>query len=101
MKLNLKQKNNTTNPTKAIVSILQYNSNIKTKAMKEGIEWEGKIISQYEYVSGNSLSESGFVISTTRPFLGASPDGRIHNGQGVVEVKKVSTKDGESFEDIF
>lgn len=89
----------TTSPTKAIASTLKYHGNIQTRAMKQGIEWESKIISRYEYVSGNSVSKSGFVISTTHPFLGASPDGRIHNGQGIIEVKKVISKDGESFED--
>lgn len=61
----------TASPTKTIATILQYKSNIQTWTMKEGIEWEPKIISKYEYVSGNKVSKSGFVISTTHPLLGA------------------------------
>lgn len=34
----------TTSPTKAVATVLQYNGNIQTKFMREGIEWEGKII---------------------------------------------------------
>ena len=67
-----------TSPTKAIAAVLQYGGNIQTKAMKEGIEWEGKIIERYEYVSANKVEKSGFVVSCQHPFLGASPDGRSH-----------------------
>ena len=31
-------------------------------------------------------------------FLGASPDGVINDGAGIIEVKKVTSKEGESFE---
>ena len=89
----------TTSPTKAVAAVLQYTANIQTKAIREGIEWEGKIIERYEYISGNKVAKSGFVVSAEEPFLGASSDGVIHNGAGVIEVKKVTSKEGESYED--
>lgn len=89
----------TTSPTKAIATILQYNANVQTKAMKEGIEWESRIVEKYEQACGNNVSKSGFVISTHYPFLGASPDGLIHGGNGIIEVKKVSSKVTESYEE--
>lgn len=52
---------NITSPTKAIATILQYNA----------IEWESRIVEKYEQLSGNSVSKSGFVISTHHPFFGA------------------------------
>ena len=88
-----------TSPTKAIAAVLQYGGNFQSKAMREGIEWEGKIIERYEYLSGNKVERSGFIVSLQHPFLGASPDGVIHNGAGVIEVKKVTSKEGESFEE--
>lgn len=50
---------------------------------------------RYEYSSGNIVAKSGFVISAQHPSIGASPD-RYINGAGVIEVKKVTSKVGES-----
>ena len=63
------------------------------------MEWESEIIRKYECASGNKVTKSGFVVSTSHPYLGALPDGCIHNGRGVIEVKKVTSKEGDSFED--
>ena len=63
------------------------------------MEWEGKIIAKYECLSGNKVQKSGFAVSTSHPFLGASPDGCIHDGEGIIEVKKIPSKEEESFED--
>lgn len=61
--------------------------------------YELLIFSRYEYTSGNKVAKSGFVVSTQHPFLGASPDGMIHDGTGVIEIKKVTSKEGESYEE--
>ena len=79
--------------------MLQYTANIQTKATREGIEWEEKIIQRYEYISGNKVAKSAFVVSAEQPFLGASRDGVIHNGSGVIEVKKVTSMEGESYKE--
>lgn len=66
--------------------------------MKEGIEMEPKIIERFSKETGNVVRKCGFFISETHPFLGASPDGLTEKGC-LVEVKKVTSKDGESKED--
>ena len=88
----------TTSPTKAISKVLMYNDRAPTKAMKEGIEAESRIISEFEKDTGLTVHKSGFVISETHPFLGASPDGIIDN-HTIVEVKNIQVKEGESHED--
>ena len=42
----------TTSPTKAISEVLMYNDRAPTKAMKEGIEAESRIISEFEKDAG-------------------------------------------------
>ena len=66
--------------------------------MKEGIEAESRIISEFEKDTELTVHKSGFVISETHPFLGASPDGIIDN-HTIVEVKNIQVKEGESHED--
>ena len=66
--------------------------------MKEGIEMEPKIIERFSKETGNVVRKCGFFISETHPFLGASPDGLTEKGC-LVEVKNVTSKDGESKED--
>ena len=87
-----------TSPTKAISDVLQYKPFIQTRLMKEGIEMERKIIERYSKETGNVVRKCGFYISETHPFLGASPDSLTEEGC-LVEVKKVTSKDGESKED--
>lgn len=88
----------TTSPTKAISEVLQYNERITTKAMRDGIESESQIIHEFENETGNKVNKSGFVISDSHPFLGASPDGIIDDSN-IIEVKKIVVKEGESHED--
>ena len=87
-----------TRPTKAISDVLQYKPFIQTRLAKEGIEMEPKIIERFSKETGNVVRKCGFFISETHPFLGASPDGLTEKGC-LVEVKKVTSKDGESMED--
>ena len=70
-----------------------------TNAMKEGVQWESRIIEKYEYLSGNKVSKFGFVTSAFHPFLGVSPDDLIHNGNRLIEGKKVLSKKTESYQD--
>ena len=46
----------------------------------------------------DKVLKSGFFISDTHPFLGASPDGLVDEDK-IVEVKKIVLKEGESLED--
>ena len=88
----------TTSPSKAVAEVLFYGNKIQTKAMKDGIEWEPKIIERFMADTGHHVRESGFVISESHPFLGASPDG-ITEEEKLVEVKKVTSKEGENLSD--
>ena len=62
--------------------------------MKEGIEWEPRIIERFMKETGHQVRKSGFLLSESHPFLGASPDG-IREEDKLVEVKKVVSKEGE------
>lgn len=88
----------TTSPTKAISEVLMHNKQVQTKAMKEGIELEPEILKKFEEKTGYQVTKSGFLISETHPFLGASPDGLIGEDH-TVEVKKLVLKEGETLED--
>ena len=70
----------------------------QTNALKDGIESESSIIQTFEHETGNKVLKSGFFISDTYPFLGASPDGLVDEDK-IVEVKKIVLKEGESLED--
>lgn len=88
----------TTSPTKAISEVLLYNAPVQTQAMKDGIEWEPKIIHQFEIETGQTVEKSGFLLSESEPYLGASPDGVTEEGN-LVEVKKITVKDDETLDD--
>jgi len=85
----------TTSPTKAVAEILMYKVSVQTQAMKAGIEWEPKIIKRFMENTGYKVRSSGFIVSESHPFLGASPDG-ITERDELVEVKKVHSKEEES-----
>ena len=81
----------TASPTKAVEEVLLYGANVQTKAIKEGIEWEPRIIEIFMKETGHQVRKSGFVLSESHKFLGASPDG-ITEEDKLVEVKKVVYK---------
>ena len=87
----------TTSPTKAISEVV-YPKQVQTSAMRDGIESESAIIQTFEHETGNTVHKSGFIISDTHPFLGASPDGLVDEDK-IVEVKKIVLREGESHED--
>ena len=60
-----------TSPSKAMSEILNYNKQFQSHQMKQGLRDEKAITKMYE----NKVKQMGFVISSTHPFLGASPDG--------------------------
>ena len=72
-----------TSPSKIIKEVLNYNKNVQTKAMREGIENEDLIISQYtekmrkEGHAGLEVNSCGLFVCKTHGFLGASPDGLV------------------------
>lgn len=99
----------TTSPTKIIKDVLGYNKAFQSKAMKEGILMEDKIINEYivfkkkNGAQGVSVSKCGFFVSKSHGFLGASPDGLVedpssNDPQGLIEVKYVQTNKGEEIE---
>ena len=78
-----------TSPTKAMKEILHYNNQYQSNKMKQGLKDEKKIICLYENKLDCKVSETGFVISQSYPFLGASPDGEVDGG--LVEIKRIFT----------
>ena len=85
-----------TSPTKAMKEILHYNNQYQSNKMKQGLKDEKKIIWLSENKLDCRISETGFVISQSYPFLGASPDGEVDGG--LVEIKRLFT-DGLSLKE--
>lgn len=52
-----------------------YTKQVQTKTMRDGIESESNVIHAFENETGQKALKSGFILSETHPFLGASPDG--------------------------
>ena len=77
-----------TSPTKAMIDILHLKDNFQSQQMQQGLEDERKIIMMYEEIVGCKVSKEGFIISSTHPFLGASPDGVVIE-ECLVEVKRI------------
>jgi hypothetical protein len=77
----------TTSPTKAIREILHYNGDYQSAMMKQGLEDEKQITTLYENKMGCRVNETGFIISKSHPFLGASPDGEVDGG--LIEIKRI------------
>ena len=86
------------NPTKSkslLSNILGYYPNYQSKSTTWGINNESVARSYYEKSTRKdhrklSVSEGGFFIDLTDPFLGASPDGLVSclcHGEGLVEIK--------------
>ena len=57
--------------------------------MRQGLEDKRKILKLYEDKLGCKVHKVGFVISSTQPFLGASPDGEVFK-RCLVKVKRIS-----------
>ena len=76
-------------PTKAMMEILHYNNQYQSNKMKQGLKDEKKIIWLYKNKLDCKVSETGFVLSESYPFLGASPDGEAQGG--LVEIKRIFT----------
>ena len=76
-----------TSPLKAMSEILNYNKQFQSHQMKQGFRDEKAITKMYENKVGCQVKQMGFVISSTHPFLGASPDGDTHGG--LVEIKRI------------
>lgn len=59
-------------------------------AMRWGTEQEPHAIAKYEQVSGNKVTQTGFIpLAGYEDYAGASPDGLVHDGDGngIIEVK--------------
>ena len=78
----------TTSPTKAMIDILHLKDNFQSQQMQQGLEDERKIVMIYEEILGCKVNKEGFIISSTHPFLGASPDGVVLE-KCLVEVKRI------------
>ena len=74
----------TTIPDNLVLRILQP-KNFSSQATQHGIEVEPLAISKYrQYQQSNghpdyTVCASGFIVNTTHPFLGASPDGAVYD----------------------
>lgn len=96
-----------TSPSKIVKDILQYNSCIQTKAMREGINNESLAVTQYvhkmqqEGHCGLKVENCGFFVSKKNGIVGASPDGLVtdpvsENPLGIIEVKNITVNSNES-----
>ena len=93
----LHQKENTP-PDELVINLLQQKT-FTTRATQYGIDNEPAAISEYvayQHAHGHpnlAVSPSGFIVSSTHPYLGASPDGAVYDPSnmqqpfGYVEVK--------------
>ena len=95
----------TPSPTKALKEVLSYNQVPLTAAMKEN-EIEQALI-KYMKQNGHSnirVEKCGFVISKTHGHIDASPDTLVYDqsesSPGVVEMKFLHVKSGETLEDV-
>lgn len=59
-------------------------------AMQRGIDLEPQARAQYEFHTGNTVTETGFVLHPTIAMCGASPDG-LAGEDGLVEIKVPNT----------
>ena len=68
--------------------VLSRGLNFQSQQMQQGLKDERKILMMYEEIVGCKVSKEGFIISSTHPFLGASPDGVVIE-ECLVEVKRI------------
>lgn len=99
-----------TSPTKAVKEVL-YNKVVATKQMRKGLEMESHIKEIYENKQnscghkGLSVTTSGLVVGNYEDgFLGASPDGIVHDpsvadSKGLLEMKYIDMDEGEHLSD--
>ena len=66
-------------------SLLQ-DREIVSAAIRHGRTYESEAVKKFEQLTGKTAHECGLFVSTTFPFLSASPD-RILNGNCLLEVK--------------
>ncbi len=58
--------------------------------MKQGLQDEKQITTLYKNKMSCKVNETGFIISKSHPFLGASPDGEVDGG--LIEIKRIFSK---------
>lgn len=66
-----------TNHHRYAASLVNSSSIKQNEAMKHGHKFEKEAIHKYESDSGAKVKQCGIFVSTTLPFLGASPDGIV------------------------
>ena len=99
----------TTCPKSALEEILQYKQPYQSDLMREGLQKESEIITEYiteMHRNGHevTVTKSGLVVSATHGFLGSSPDGLVHDplessSDGLVEAKYITVNSGETLRD--
>lgn len=80
-----------------------YDTMIKTYDMIYGIENEPNARRKYEIVTGAKVVSCGLFVNKMYPFLGASPDGLIMNGEevaGLIEIKCFKVLRNKSVADV-
>ena len=81
-----------TTPPDALVKQLLHPHQFSSTATEWGKQYEPVALQAYIDQTGVVVTKAGFVISTEYPFLGASPDGYVHDSvateqSGLVEIK--------------
>ena len=75
------------NPYSQISKLWEFKSLDHVPAIKWGLQNEEKARLEYERVTGNKAEKCGIFISKLFPYCGASPDGWMDNGKGILEIK--------------
>ncbi|VDI43683.1 Hypothetical predicted protein, partial [Mytilus galloprovincialis] len=66
---------------------LFYGSNIQSKALSHGKNYEAKALKAFNLKFDKNAKRCGFYVSIDKSFLGASPDAILEDGQSIVEIK--------------
>lgn len=87
---------------KSLLQKLMQTKRFNSNACTWGKENEKYAIQKYQEITGNSVTECGFIVNPQFPWLGASPDGVIPVNDGsrkIVEVKCTFSKRDMSIKD--
>ncbi|VDI46737.1 Hypothetical predicted protein [Mytilus galloprovincialis] len=66
---------------------LFYGSNIQSKALSHGKNYEAKALKAFNLKFDKNAKRCGFYVSIDKSFLGASPDAILEDGKSIVEIK--------------
>nr|CAD7196810.1 unnamed protein product [Timema douglasi] len=70
-----------------LVQEMLYSKGLSTTSMEYGVKYEERALQEVEAAKGLKVNNCGLFVDESLPFLGATPDGILNDGQGIVEVK--------------